>query len=393
MGPHDRDASSGVEPALTRLAEALVVALGHTPLALLVGGSHATRESVWVTHEGRRVTLSDVDLWVVLPDERERRDAAARWAAAEPAIGREARALGFLAPVEATLLTPESFATLPARPATLELAARGRVLQGGPSWMERLPSHTAADVPREEMLLLLENRAFELLWARLVTATGAPLDVLRARHAVLKTALDLAAALALAHGELPMGVTPRVTWARERLARDPALARLGGCGLEALWDAAAVWRSGDAVALQAADAAAEWRRTAAAWVAVWRHVGGAGDRDSYALALAMAARAPWSRRLRRSIVFRPPAEAPGLGERLAAASHGTPQHRLGASAAVLLVAATEAGPETMPGPAASRALRLLAVAPAGMGWDDTARALTRRWDAWVLGGRRGVVAP
>jgi hypothetical protein len=388
-GHPDPSPSGDVETGLTRLADAVVVALGRSPLALILGGSHATGEAVWVTHEGRRVSLSDLDLWVVLSDERERRDALTRLGAAEPVLSRQARVVGFLAPIEVTLVTPATLSTLPARPDTLEVAARGRVLAGEDSWLARMPAHAAADIPWEEALLLLENRGFELLWARSAAATGAPLDTLRARHAVLKTALDLAAVLALAHRELPIGGASRVAWARERLAGDPALAPLAGAGLEVLWDAAMAWRSGDATAI-AAGSPDEWRRAVVAWVAVWRHVGGVGARDPYALAMTLAARGSWARRLRRSIAFRPRLDPPGLAARLAAAPRGTPQHRLGAAAAVLLAAAAETGPEPALGDAATRALRRLAVAPEGAGWDGIAAALTRRWDAWVLDGRRGV---
>ncbi|MFI5370933.1 MAG: hypothetical protein ACHQ52_05180 [Candidatus Eisenbacteria bacterium] len=380
--------SPDVETSLTRLADAVVVALGRSPLALILGGSHAVSEAVWVTHEGRRVSLSDLDLWAVLPDERERRVAAVRLETAGPVLSRQARVAGFLAPIEVTLLTPATLEALPARPATLELAARGKVLVGGDSWLMRVPRHEAADVPREEILLLLENRGFELLWAWSAATTGAPLDGWRARHAVLKTALDLAAVLALTQRELPIGAASRVAWARERLVRDPALAPLAGVGLEALWDAAMAWRSGEP-ATNATGWTDEWRRAVSAWVAVWRHVGDAGLRDPVALAMTMAARASWPRRLRRSIAFRPRLDPPGFAARLAAAPRGTPQHRLGAAAAVMLAAAAETGPEPALGDTAARALRRLAVTPVCAGWGPTAVALTRRWDAWVLDGRRG----
>jgi len=382
------------ESALVRLADHVVAILGSPPLALILGGSHATGEGVWIERDGRRITLSDVDLWAVMPDESSRRDAAPRLAAGEPRLARHGRSLGFDSPVEVTLVTPATLASLPARPATLELAARGRVLAGDPSWLARLPRYTARDVSDEETWLLLENRAFELLDAArtMDPADGrAACDAWHARHAVLKTALDLAAVLALRSGELPIGAEARVCWARERLAGDPALASLAGAGLPELWDSALAWRRGAVAALPAAEAASEWRRAVTAWVAVWRHATGAQAGDPYAHAIRLAARASWPRRIRRSLVFRPVADRPSLVARLLAAPRGTPQHRLNASAAILLITAAAHGGPALDA-AASRALRWLDVAADAPSWPDGARRLVRLWSLWVLGGRRVVAA-
>jgi hypothetical protein len=371
---------------LLHLAHHVAAILGSPPLALILGGSHASGEGVWIERDGRRVTLSDADLWAVLPDETRRRDAALRLAAAESALAREARALGFDAPVEVTLVTPVSLASMPARPATLELAARGRVLIGDAAWLARLPHCTARDVSEEETLLLLENRAFELLDAAVDPAGERGL---RARHAVLKTALDLAAVLALSARELPIGAWARVRWARERLTRDPAMTHLAATGLPDLWDTALDWRAGRVATLPPDEAAAEWRITVTAWVAVWRHLTGAGARDLDTHALRLAARGSWPRRVRRSLAFRS-AGAPSLVRRMRAASHGTPQHRLNASATVLLIAAAASPGEPVLDRAAVRALRSLDVTPRdATSWAVCARFLVRCWSDWVLGGRRG----
>jgi hypothetical protein len=378
-------AASGL--ALTRLADRVIAILGSAPLALLLGGSHATAEAVWFEHDGRRVTLSDVDLWAVFPDETSRRGAARRLAAAAVALARETAALGFLAPVEVTLLTPASLAALPARPASLELAARGRALAGDPAWLARLPRHTAGDVSHEETLLLLENRAFELLGACPAPNPPETTRVLSARHAVLKTALDLAAVLALDSGELPIGATARARWGREQLARDPRLEALVTAGLPELWDLALAWRAGRVQALVSQDAVGEWHRVVTAWVAVWRHVTRAGAADPYAHAVRFAARASWPRRVRRSL-FPAVADAPPFARRWRAAPRGTPQHRLNASATILLIAAAAAVGEPALDAGVTGALRLLDVAPGCLSWRECARLLLTRWNDWVLGGRR-----
>jgi hypothetical protein len=256
---------------------------------------------------------------------------------------------------------------------------------GDPAWLARVPRHAARDVSHEETLLLLENRAFELLGA--CPAPGVPetTRILRARHAVLKTALDLAAVLALGSGELPIGATARVRWGRERLARDPMLESLVTAGLPGLWDAALAWRAGRVQA--PADAVGEWHCVVTAWVAVWRHVTGAGAADPYAHAVRLAARASWPRRLRRSL-FPEAADATPFARRWRAASRGTPQHRLNGSAAILLIAAATAAGEPVLDAGAMGALRVLDVTPGRVSWRECARFLITRWNDWVLGGRR-----
>jgi hypothetical protein len=380
-------AAADIGVALAGLADHVIAILGRAPLALILGGSHATGEAVWLERDGRRVTLSDADFWAVLPDETTRRVTARRLAAGETALAREAQALGFLAPVEVTLVTPGTLASLDARPATLELAARGRVVAGDPSWLARLPRPTARDVSHEETLLLLENRAFELLGALPAPgATETGTRALRARHAVLKTALDLAAVLALRSGELPIGAVARVQWGRERLARDPALAPLVHTGLPELWDEALAWRAGQVATLAPAETAEEWHHAAVAWVAVWRHVTDAGAADPFVHAVRLAARASWPRRLRRSLF--PAADPTSFARRWRAASRGTPQHRLNASAAILLIAAASAEGGPALEPKAMRALRTLDVTPEPRSWRECAATLLARWNEWVLGGRR-----
>jgi hypothetical protein len=68
---------------------------------------------------------------------------------------------------------------------------------------------------------------------------------------------------------------------------------------------------------------------------------------------------------------------------------GTPQHRVNASAAVLLLAAAEAATSSAPAlPAgALRALRVLGVSDASA-WDEARRDVLRAWDEVVLGGQR-----
>src|SRR5207248_2755107 len=79
-------------PASGRLAGVLAVArgwAGSSCQALLLSGSHAGDEAVWVELEGRALSLSDVDLYAVLPDSRACRGAYPDGARARVAWARQ----------------------------------------------------------------------------------------------------------------------------------------------------------------------------------------------------------------------------------------------------------------------------------------------------------------
>lgn len=383
-------------PAPDAVREAVAVArdwAGDGLVALLLSGSHATGEAVWLQLGGRRVTLSDVDLYAAMRDERACRAATARARAGREAAAGRLRAAGLEAPLEVGFLTLDGLSRMPAKPGTIELARHGSVVTGDLSALGRVPRWSPAEVPAEEGALLLENRGLELLlaWPRL--GSPDPLERARARHGTLKAAADLAAVLALRGGELPDGTPARVAWARERagalLARVLGPERLGvPAELERLWDGCLAWRSGEASPPAPAAAAAEWRSAAGAWCAVWDWWFAGRASGPWDRALRTGARAPLPRRLRRGLRAPGPASP---ARRLALALAGTPQHRVNASAAVLLLAA--AASRSAPGlPAgALRALRVLGVSDADT-WDGARRDVIRAWDALVLGGQRGTDA-
>jgi hypothetical protein len=302
---------------------------------------------------------------------------------------------------------------MPARPGTVELARSGRVLWGDSTLLERLRHWVPADISDEERLLLLENRAFELLLSaaeaeQIGRSSGAagpggagPADLalaaLRARHAVLKTALDLAAVRALSRGELPAGATALVARARELGAPTHSPSWLEGAwdGLEALWLEALAWRNGSTRVLSASAAGLEWRAAARAWAAVWwaEREGVRAPRDPWERALAAAARAPLARRVRRALGT-PGAGAPAEGPlaRLRHALAGTPQHRIHGSAVVLMLAAAQSPHEPRLPAGALRALRHLGVTRA----PEFAAAsvdVVRAWDRGLHAGLRTAEAP
>lgn len=360
---------------------ALVDSWAGGALALIVGGSHASGSAAWTSLDGRRVCLSDLDVYAVVPDRARQRAAVARARAGRDGLRRRLLDRGFAAPLEASFLLPEDLARLPARPATLELARHGLVYRGDAAWLGRVPRWRPAEVSAEETQLLLENRAFELLLAWPGLAGPAPLPRLLARHAVLKCALDVVRVEALSRGEYPDGAVALVAWAR----RGPVAP-----GLDTLLEAALAWRAGEIRALETDAARREWRAAVGAWSALWRERVGPDGAD----ALRHARRARLRRRLRRAVAGEDRSGlGPSLAHRLRHALRGTPQHRVDAAAAILLLAA-DADPADRAEPslpaAAARALAVLGVAAdvASAGWPAAARATVETWDRWVLDGQR-----
>lgn len=348
--------------------------------SLIVSGSHASGEAVWVDCGGR-VSLSDLDLYAVMRDPAAARRAESRARAARAGLAERLLARGLAAPLEVAFLTLDDIARLPARPGTLALARHGVTLEGDEGWRARVPAWRVSDIGAEETLLLLENRAFELLIAReLIEGSGA-LARLQARHAIVKVALDLALVATLAAAQDPGDAAARVAWARAHGVH---------AGAEPPWDEALAWRAGDTALPDPTTARTEWLRTATAWVASWcalLRIEGAGD--PFEVVHRASRRASARQRLGRALRFRARGGAgPTLASRLAYAAAGTPQHRLNAAAGTLLVHATAGGAEE---PAAwdTRVLRTLASLgmPAGS-TAAAAREIVRRWDEWILDGQR-----
>jgi hypothetical protein len=377
----------GLEPGtLTSLLPALeqVDAWAGGAEALIVGGSHASGEAVWIEEDGRRRSLSDLDVYAIVPDRARQRAALAR--SRDDLASRHAPDL--LGPIEPAFLTAADLEQLPARPGTIELRRHGVVVRGDARWRERVPEWSGRDVSAEEILLLLENRAFELLDGWNARAATSPPERLHARHERLKCALDLATVAVLERGEYPDGSRARVTLAR---------ARMDGADLEtvALWERALAWREGRVEPLAEDAALAEWRAVVAAWRRSWWRVTGVGNApsDPLARARACAARAPRRRQARQALLGAS-GRGPGLVNRLRHAARGIPQHRLNGSAVVLLLAAESGSPgRTEPGldPATCHALVELGVVPASAlgSWSSAARAAVATWDQWILAGRRG----
>ncbi|MEO5618544.1 MAG: hypothetical protein ABIS67_12285 [Candidatus Eisenbacteria bacterium] len=375
-------------------------------MAVILGGSHARGEAVWAELPGRRVCLSDLDLHVLLADPSARQAAERAAAAGRAGMVAKLRGLGLAGPLELGFHTLSEWTRMPARPATLELRRCGLVLAGEREWRERLPAWRPRDIPPEEIRLLIENRAFELIAARFGGSEGdEALQALRAAHAQYKVALDLAGVERLASGAYEDTAVARVQAARAaraELARDGRIPTAGAGPSEAAdepaWSAALAWLGGHVPA--AHERESDWWNIARAWVRAWSLAVAPATvpADFEAAARGAARRARLRRRVRMAL--RPEMRrglAPPLAGRIGHAFAGTPQHRLNASAGAFLAAQSSArdSPESREAIAArlERVLgRLGAVRPGG---DDaaTAAALLETWDRWVMGGPRGMERP
>jgi len=372
-----------LDPAVSAAVDAVANAIGAF-LAIVLGGSHARGAGIRRTVGGESLALSDVDLHVVVADRAARNAAEARIAACRSTLVPALRQLGLVGPLEVGVHTAAEWASLPARPATLELATAGRVVRGDAAWLERLPRWTPRDVSAEEILLLLENRAYELIRA---ARDGDDDGVagLAAAHAQYKTALDLAAVERLAAGALESEARALVAAARAGRAARAEIAP------EPAWDHALAWREG--ATFDPATRRADLDAITECWWLRWseRAAPGVDAARFESTARRAASRARLRRRLRMAL--RPElAAAPPLARRLEFALAGTPQHRLNASAGAFLAAgvlARRAPAETAA--LEARLARLLAslgaVAPG-----DRAAVADRLLDAWnrqVLGATRG----
>ncbi len=386
---------SGLSGILACVLPSVRAAAGDSLEAIVLSGSHATGEAVWASHDGRRVSLSDLDLYVILRDEAA--VATARHSLRFPPTDVLLHS-GLAGPAEAGFVTLEGLARMSARPGTVELVRSGRVIEGDPGLLARLPRWEPTAISPEERLRLLENRAFELLWARLVGSSG--LDALRAHHAVLKCVLDLASSRALARGELPASAAARVALATElgEPAGSPSWLAGAWPGLAPLWRAAVAWREGGAVACSREAFRADWRAAARGWAAAWWAESAAMSTasDPFPRALDAAARGSLARRLRHAMrplpgwpaaqtlarqltssagEGAPPAK---VGSPLLHATAGTPELRLHGVAAVLVLAAAQAAGEPALPAGALNALRRLGF-PRLRSFDDAARVALCAW--------------
>ncbi len=359
--------------------------------AIILAGSHSSGEGVWASIAGRTVSLSDLDVYVVLADARAVHAARSRAETERDRLRGPLSSLGFVAPLELGFLSRAGLALMPAKPGVIELRRHGRVVEGDPGVLALVPAWSAHEVSAEERTLLLENRGFELLLAA-PDAARDEMARLRARHATLKTALDLAGILALASGEWPDGAAARVQWARRAgldglRASSPSGHEEAPESLDSLWTTALDFRAAP-LGLAEAATALEWRQAVRAWCAVWSAGLTTHAHDPWTAILTRAARAPWRRRIRQALQRRA-CVGPDLRSRVRHLAAGTPAHRVHGSAAVLLHAAALSNDAPVMPAGALRALAALGITRE-VEWERARSEVVRAWDTWFQSGQRTV---
>jgi hypothetical protein len=340
--------------------------------------------------------------------------------------------------VDLGVYAPRDLARMTPRPGTLELRRSGRVLAGQADVLAGVTALEEKDVPREEALVLLENRGIELLLAWPGDAgPGERTRHLNALYAGLKAWLDGAFAFVVAHGRCPANLEARQA-ALEALTvegRSEVLRAVlpdSSSGL-AFWSAMKRAPDPTAIALRlrvrdsedlSALARRAWSEGARAWLGFYRATGVLGSPvGEFApgtgrttrvpgvpeLARHAAHRARFRRRLRRwAEMSRSHSRDEQEGrarwalrpwpERLSLVFRGTPEHELAACGAVLLAAwSGESGESSgaVGPPDWRRTMRALfpGRCPDTLEWDRCRMAVVRLWDSMHMAGTRTAWEP
>jgi hypothetical protein len=174
-------------------------------IACIFAGGSLGRGEVWAAElDGVLEVYSDIDLYVVaardeaLPELR-------RVAQNLPALAAP-DGVRFLRPPDIGVYTPSDLAAQPKRPGTAELDTHHLLLHGNEAVARSLHGCSANQIPWEEALYLLENRAMELS-APAPTEAGAQLRLSLAQS--LKARLDVYSAHAIVSRSFAVNMADR----------------------------------------------------------------------------------------------------------------------------------------------------------------------------------------
>jgi hypothetical protein len=221
----DARGDEAVRATLATCRDLLRERLGRRLVGLILTGSFSRGEGSVLPVNGHLRVLGDIEFMVILPhsrDYRALRPVLADW-------GREASAAaattGLMVDVE---FGPEDRAYLAqrARPSIFvhDLRTHGKVVHGAPALLELIPPFGPAQIPREDAVHLLFNRAIEQLeaWDRVERTAGEALFDLAYQR--LKLTLDLAGSALAFDGGHVSSYAERPRAFAELLRRTPALA-------------------------------------------------------------------------------------------------------------------------------------------------------------------------
>ena len=122
---------------------------GDDVLALFLSGSHASREAVSAEVDGRRVMLSDIDVYGLMPDPAAVAAAQSRMRRARRGLPERLLEVGLAAPLEVAFFTLDQMKAMVARPASIDLSRHARVVAGEAKWTEHIPRFGARDISQE----------------------------------------------------------------------------------------------------------------------------------------------------------------------------------------------------------------------------------------------------
>lgn len=193
------------------LARELVARAPEASIECIFAGGSLGRGEVWAARfDGALEVYSDIDLYVIAAHEGA--VAELRHAAQTVASFPAPDGVRFLRSADIAVYTRADFAAQPLRPGTAELDTHHLLLHGDDSIVRALSGREAGNIPGEEALYLLENRAMEL--------TAAPAAVADAHLGLaqsLKARLDVYSAHAIVAGTFAVMISERA----RRFASDP----------------------------------------------------------------------------------------------------------------------------------------------------------------------------
>jgi predicted nucleotidyltransferase len=388
-------ADAAVAAAVDRCVRVLRERLGQRLVGVVLTGSFARGEGTVVPVERHLRVLGDIEFLVILPrgrDYRALRPTLAGWGRqVSQALGEQrVRVDVEFGPAE------EAYLRRRARPSIFvyDLRRHGRVVWGPPDLLTRIPPFGTGDIPREDALHLVFNRAIEQLdaWDRVGTLSGeALLDVAYQR---LKLRLDLAGSALAFAGRHVSTYAERPRAFAALLADTPALAMLLPASFTDELEHAArakLTPTLDDVLPDAAPAGprawvrAEIRRAVPAVAAVLRWELGqllGGDAPLPSLLERWVRAQPWRRRARpwAKLALHPMPSPVPLSVRRAArlAAHSTPRALTYAAGATAYLALSDDGPASG---AAERLLPLAGMPPTSAA--DERAAITTFW-RWCI---------
>jgi hypothetical protein len=186
--------------------------------ALIVSGSAGLGEVTALDlDDGELMVLSDVDLAVVMKSDAHRDRAKGMRPTLKRQMSKSPSASRICPPPELGVYSVDDLEIQARKMGVLEIGLSGRVLWGEKGVLERFPSFAPEEIPRNEAIEILFNRALELLEALEARLSSDPRALLRLLYASAKAYLDAGTSLAAFYGRYVVGYQARLDRAKQVL--------------------------------------------------------------------------------------------------------------------------------------------------------------------------------